>query len=88
MESRHEAYDYVWTALNNAYPRVIWHKSHVMQFRDTISLILHNFQANSKGIFTLEEPTALDPRLNALKGNAQRLRINFPFRWFRFSLQT
>ncbi len=38
----YEAYDYVWTALNTAHPGIIWHKTHVMSYRETISLILHD----------------------------------------------
>lgn len=64
----YEAYDYVLTALNNAHLRVIWHKTHIMPFRDTIGLILHDVQASVLGALTLE-PTVLDPRLVVLKGN-------------------
>jgi hypothetical protein len=63
----YEAYDYVWTALNAAYPGILWHKTHVMPYRETISLILHDVQANGKGALTLEEPTAIDLRLASLK---------------------
>jgi hypothetical protein len=63
----YEAYDYVWIALNNAHPGLIWHKTHVMPYRETISLILHDVQANGKGALTLEEPTPIDPRIAALK---------------------
>jgi hypothetical protein len=38
-----------------------------MLYRETISLILHNVQANGKGALTLEEPTPIDPRIAALK---------------------
>jgi hypothetical protein len=37
-----------------------------MLYRETISLILHDVQANRKGILTLEKPTPLDPRLVSL----------------------
>src|SRR5271156_3396849 len=35
----YEAYDYVWNGLNNAHPGIIWHKTHIMPFRDSISMI-------------------------------------------------
>jgi hypothetical protein len=38
-----------------------------MPYKETISLILHNVQANKKGALTLKEPTAIDPRLTSLK---------------------
>jgi hypothetical protein len=38
-----------------------------MLYRETISLILHDVQANRKGALTLEEPTLIDPRIAALK---------------------
>ena len=38
-----------------------------MPYKETISLILHDVQANRKGALTLEEPTAIDPRLTSLK---------------------
>ena len=41
-----------------------------MPFRDSIGFILYDVQANGKGALTLEEPTPLDPRLTALKGNS------------------
>jgi hypothetical protein len=62
----YEAYDYVWDNLNKAHPGIIWHKTHIMPFRDSISLILHDVQANGKGALTLEEPTLLDRRLSTL----------------------
>jgi hypothetical protein len=37
-----------------------------MPFPDEISTILHNVQANGEGALSLEEPTVLDPRLQAL----------------------
>jgi hypothetical protein len=51
----------VWITLNNAYPGLIWHKTHVMLYKETISLILYDVQANRKGALTLEEPTLIDP---------------------------
>jgi hypothetical protein len=38
-----------------------------MLYKETISLILHDVQANRKGALTLEEPTAINPRLASLK---------------------
>ena len=63
----YEAYDYVWTTLNTAHPGVLWHKTHVMPYKETISLILHDVQANRKGALTLEEPTVINPRFTLLK---------------------
>src|SRR5437667_7871526 len=54
-----EAYEYVWDNLNKAHPKIIWHKTHVMPFRDIIRYILHDVQANGKGAVTLEEPTLI-----------------------------
>jgi hypothetical protein len=53
-------------SLNKVNPDLIWHKTYVMPFRDKISTILHNVQANREGALSLEEPTILDPRLKAL----------------------
>jgi hypothetical protein len=63
-----EAYDYVWDNLNKGYPRIIWHKSHVMYCRDMLSEILHESQATGKGALSGNSPTdelleAIDPRL-------------------------
>jgi hypothetical protein len=66
----YEAYDYVWDNLNKSYPGIVWHKTHVMPFRDSISFILHDVQANGKGALTLEEPTPVDPRLATLQINS------------------
>jgi hypothetical protein len=38
-----------------------------MLYKKTISLILHNVQANKKGAFTLKEPTAINLWLASLK---------------------
>jgi hypothetical protein len=38
-----------------------------MPYKETISLILHDVQANRKGALTLKEPTVIDPRLALLK---------------------
>ena len=62
----YEAYDYVWDNLNRSHPKIIWHKTHVMPFCDMIGYILHDVQANGKGALTLEDPTPIDPRLQAL----------------------
>jgi hypothetical protein len=64
------AFDYVWNNLNNAHPGIIWHKAHVMPYREALSLILHDVQANGKGAMTIEEPTPIDPRLTSLQGLA------------------
>jgi Myb/SANT-like DNA-binding domain len=66
----YEAYDYVWDALNRSHPKIIWHKTHVMPFRDIIGYILHDVQANGQGALTLEVLTPVDPRLKALDSTA------------------
>lgn len=65
-----EAYDYVWENLNRSYPRIIWHKTHVMYHRELLSQILHESQATGKGAISGEDPEDLanlhlqiDPRL-------------------------
>jgi hypothetical protein len=62
----YEAPDYVWDSLNKSHPKIIWHKTHVMPFRDMISYILHDVQANGRGGLTLETPTPTDPRLTSI----------------------
>jgi hypothetical protein len=47
-----------------------------MPYRETISLILHDVQANGKGALTLEEPTAIDPRLASLKPSSSSSRAS------------
>jgi hypothetical protein len=59
----YEAPDYVWDSLNKSHPKIIWHKTHVMPFRDMISYILHDVQANGRAALTLEDATPTDPRL-------------------------
>lgn len=36
-----------------------------MLFRELLSIILHNVQANGRGALTFETPTPIDPRLKA-----------------------
>jgi hypothetical protein len=67
---RFEANDYVWTSLNKTYPRISWHKTHVMFHRDLLSEILHESQATGKGAVSGNEPERepigehfIDPRL-------------------------
>jgi hypothetical protein len=38
-----------------------------MLYKETISLILHDIQANKKGALTLKKPTVIDPWLASLK---------------------
>jgi hypothetical protein len=38
-----------------------------MLYKETISLVLHNVQANRKGALTLEEPTPINPCIATLK---------------------
>jgi hypothetical protein len=45
----YEAFDYVWDNLNKAHPRIIWHKTHVMYYREELSEILHGAQATGQG---------------------------------------
>ena len=61
----YEAYDSVWNELNKAHPKIIWHKTHVMPYREEIGFILHDVQANGQGALTLEDPTPIDPRLSS-----------------------
>jgi hypothetical protein len=60
---------YTWRSLIKTYPKITWHKTHVMPFREMISYILHDVQANGDHAFTLEDPTPddknLDPELKA-----------------------
>jgi Myb/SANT-like DNA-binding domain len=62
----YDFYDYVWEGLNKAYPKIIWHKTHVMPLRDLIGAILHDVQANGSESFSLNILTPIDPRLLAL----------------------
>lgn len=62
----YEAYDYVWDHLNKSKPTIIWHKTHVMPFRDLIGEICHETQATGKNSFTTANPTPIDPQLLAL----------------------
>jgi hypothetical protein len=62
-----EAYDYVWDALNKAYPRIIWHKTNVLPYRDQLSVILHNVKATGGGALSLATPTPVDPRLEGIQ---------------------
>jgi len=59
----YEFYDYVWESLNRSHPKIIWHKTHIMPFREMISYILSDVQANGDGAFSLAEATPVDPRL-------------------------
>jgi hypothetical protein len=61
-----DAYDYVWDNLNKSKPTIIWHKTHVMPFRDLIGEILQDVQATGRSSFTTADLTPLDPRLMAL----------------------
>jgi hypothetical protein len=61
----YEAHDYVWENLNKSEPNIIWHKTHVMPFRDLIGEILQDETANGGGALTAANPTPLDPRLVA-----------------------
>jgi hypothetical protein len=56
-----EAYDYVWDALNKAYPCIIWHKTNILPYRDQLSVILHNVKATGGGALSLATPTPVDP---------------------------
>jgi hypothetical protein len=67
----YEAADYVWDALNKAHPTIIWHKTHVMPFRETIGFILHDIQANGTGAISLEDPISIDPRISSLRANSE-----------------
>jgi hypothetical protein len=45
-----------------------------MPYKETISLILHNVQANKKGTLTLKELTTIDPWLASLKPSSSSSR--------------
>jgi hypothetical protein len=67
-KEKFEAHDYVWENLNKTYPRIIWHKTHIMPHRELFSEVLHEAQATGKGaisIFDSDEGTVfpIDPRL-------------------------
>jgi hypothetical protein len=62
----YDFFDYVWEGLNKSYPKIIWHKTHVMPFRDLIGSILHDVQANGEESFSFNKPTTIDPRLRAM----------------------
>ena len=57
---------YTWASLNKLYPKIIWHKTYVMPFRDMISYILYDVQANGDSVFSLEKPISLDSHLEAI----------------------
>jgi hypothetical protein len=61
-----EFFDPVWQSLNEAHPKIIWHKKNVMPYREELGLILSNVQAKGQETFTLKTPTPsnLDPRLS------------------------
>jgi hypothetical protein len=73
-----EAYNYVWDALNKSAPNIIWHKTHVMLFREPLSIILHDVQANGKGALTIAAPTPVDPHLEVLRGGVTPAMISRP----------
>ena len=60
-EERFEAAQYAWDKLNIAHPGIIWHRGHIMPFREPLSTILHDVQANGKGAFSLATRTPIDP---------------------------
>jgi hypothetical protein len=59
----YKTYDSVWSDLNKAHPKIIWHKTHVMPHREEIGFILHNVQANGQGALTLKDLIPIDPQL-------------------------
>jgi hypothetical protein len=58
--------DYIWEGLSKSYPKIIWHKAHVMPFRDLIGAILHDVQANGEESIALVPSILIDPRLYAI----------------------
>jgi hypothetical protein len=62
----YDFFDYVWDGLNRSHPKIIWHKTHVMPFRDLIGAILHDIQANGEDSLSLNKPTPIDPRLREI----------------------
>jgi hypothetical protein len=57
---KYEAYEYVWDNLNKAYPRITWHKTHVIYCREMLSEILHESQATGRGHWKLTWFSTLD----------------------------
>ena len=47
-----------------------------MPLRDQIRFILHDVQANSRGAFTLENPTPIDPRIEAVRSQTSSGRVS------------
>jgi hypothetical protein len=62
-KERYEAYDYVWENLNKSYPRILWHKTHVMPYRDILSEVLHEAQATGKGAVSGDTLLLVDTQL-------------------------
>jgi hypothetical protein len=66
----YKADDDVWERLNKAHPCIIWHKTHIMYYREELSKILYEAQATGSGALSLH-PTddgdndllVIDPRL-------------------------
>jgi hypothetical protein len=40
-KERYEVDDYVWESLNKSHPRILWHKTHVMPYREIFEEVLH-----------------------------------------------
>jgi hypothetical protein len=69
----YKTFDYVWDNLNKAYPRIIWHKTHIMYHRDKLLEILYDAQATVQGAVagidltkdhaSVNNHLVLDPRL-------------------------
>jgi hypothetical protein len=69
-KEKFEAFDYVWDNLNKAYPRIIWHKTHILDHRDILSKVLHESLATGRGALANTSTTPIliddfpiDPRL-------------------------
>jgi hypothetical protein len=68
-KERYEAHDYVWESLNKSHPWIIWHKTHVIPYREIFEEVLHKAQATSKGAITMHAfdiTSSIDPRLLSL----------------------
>ena len=52
----------VWDNLNKAYPRIIWHETHIVNHRDILSKVLHESLATGRGAManTLVTPILID----------------------------
>jgi hypothetical protein len=65
----YKADDYVWDRLNRSEPGILWHKTHILYWRDLLSEILHEAQATGRGAVSGVRSGPIDPRLIAASSN-------------------